>query len=72
MTAWSPFLDYEAGFSWTGPCERWKFSTGYHVAHWFNMVTTDSWIEAVKANNYEDVDGPLSFSGLVARFERRF
>jgi len=65
-------LDYEVGFSWTGPRGKWKISTGYNAAHWFNMVTTDSFISAVKANDYENVNGPLSFSGVVSRIERRF
>jgi len=65
-------LDYEAGISWAGPWNKWRASLGYQAAHWFNMVTTDSFISAAQATNYVDVEGPLVFSGLVARVERRF
>jgi len=65
-------LDYEAGLAWTGPCNRWRFSSGYMVSHWFNAVTTDTFVDAVRNDNYVDVEGPLSFSGLVSRVEFRW
>ncbi len=66
-------LDYEAGLAYTfGACDCIRVSTGYTVFHWFNAVTTDSFINGVRANNYEDISGPLSFSGLVTRAEVRW
>ncbi|MDZ4657632.1 MAG: Lpg1974 family pore-forming outer membrane protein [Bythopirellula sp.] len=65
-------LEYEAGLAWMSCCCHWRVTGGYTVAHWFNAVTTDSFINAVKANDYEDVNGPLAFSGLVTRVEYRW
>ena len=65
-------LDYEAGFAWTSCNGKWRLSSGFNAAHWFNAVTTDSFISGVQNNNYEDIAGALSFSGAVARVERRF
>jgi len=65
-------LDYEAGVSWTGPCRKWRISSGYTASHWFNAVTTAEFINAVQANSYDTADGTISFSGLTARIERRW
>ncbi|TWU24501.1 Lpg1974 family pore-forming outer membrane protein [Bythopirellula polymerisocia] len=66
-------LDYEAGLAFTcGNCDCFRISAGYTVYQWFNAVTTDSFINGVKADNYEDISGPLSFSGLVTRAEFRW
>ncbi|MEQ8208311.1 MAG: Lpg1974 family pore-forming outer membrane protein [Lacipirellulaceae bacterium] len=65
-------LDYEAGIAWTSAKEHFRVSAGWNSAHWFNAVTTDSFINGVQGNNYVDIDGPLSFSGLSTRVEYRF
>lgn len=66
-------LDYEAGFAWTGGnCDCIRLTAGYTVFHWFNAVTTDEFIDSVQNDNYVDVEGPLSFSGLVSRAEFRW
>lgn len=65
-------LDYEAGLAWTSAKEHFRISAGWNAAHWFNAVTTDSFINGVQGNNYVDIDGPLSFSGLSTRVEYRF
>jgi len=65
-------LDYEFGLAWTGPCNRWRFSTGYMASFWFNAVTTSSFIDAVQADNYVNVSDIISFDGLTARIERRW
>ena len=65
-------LDYEAGLSWTDPCRKWRFSSGYTGAHWFNAVTTAEFINTVQANDYDSAKGTISFSGLTARVERRW
>ncbi len=62
-------LDYEAGLAWTSQCNHWRLSAGYAVSHWFNAVTSDSFIEAVTTNDYVNVEGPLSFSGLTSKIE---
>ncbi len=66
-------LDYEAGLAYTfGTCDCFRISGGYTVYQWFNAVTTDSFINGVRTNNYEDISGSLSFSGLVTRAEFRW
>lgn len=62
-----PALDLEIGAGWVGPRRRLKFSGGYMVSTWFNVVKTDDWIEAVQTSNYNDIDGIITFDGLVAR-----
>jgi hypothetical protein len=62
-------LDYEAGLAWTGPRRRWRFAAGYTVAHWFNAVTTGSFINAVQTSDFTDVSDTITFDGLVARVE---
>jgi hypothetical protein len=66
-------LDYEAGLAFScGTCDCFRISAGYTVFHWFNAVTTDSFINGVQADNYVDIEGPLSFSGFVTRAEVRW
>lgn len=65
-------LDYEAGISWTGPCRKWRISTGYMASYWFNAVTTAEFINTVQANSYDSVDDTIVFEGLTARVERRW
>lgn len=65
-------LDYEGGLAWTSRKGRVRLSAGYNVAHWFNAVTTDSFINGVRADSYADIDGGLTFTGLVARAQVGF
>lgn len=62
-----PTLDMELGLGWVGPRRRLKFSGGYLVSTWFNVVKTEDWINAVQTSNYDDMSGILTFDGLVAR-----
>ena len=76
-TAWSagrivPTVDLELGVGWVGPRRRLKFSGGYLVSTWFNVVTTEDWINAVQTSNYDDMSGILTFDGLVARAQFDF
>lgn len=65
-------LDLEAGLSWTGPCGRWKVSSGYVSSYWFNTLTTAEFIDAVQANSYDNAADTLTFDGFTARIERRW
>ena len=65
-------LDYEVGLAWTSCSQKWRISSGYTAAFWFNTVTTPVFINAVKADNYVDIGDTLAFDGLTARIERRF
>lgn len=73
FTSWSagrivPAVDLEIGAGWVGPRRRLKFSGGYLVSTWFNVVTTDDWIEAVQTSDFDDgLSGIITFDGLVAR-----
>jgi hypothetical protein len=65
-------LDFELGVAWTGPCRRWRLSTGYVASFWYNVITTPEFVDAVQRTNYTGVGDTLSFDGLSARIERRF
>jgi len=62
-----PTIDLELGLGWVGPRRRLKFSGGYLVSTWFNVVKTDDFIRAAQTSNYDDLSGILTFDGLVAR-----
>jgi hypothetical protein len=64
-----PMLDYEIGVAWTSPQGHLRLAAGYMVSHWFNVVSTPTWVDAVQADNYVDVDDTLSFDGVVGRVE---
>ncbi len=65
-------LEYEVGLAWLSRSQRCRYSMGYMVSQWDNMVTTPEFIDGVKANKYTNVDGELSLSGLVSRVEVRW
>ena len=72
FTSWKagrivPTIDLELGLGWVGPRRRLKFSGGYLVSTWFNVVKTDDFINAVQNSDYEGLSGILTFDGLVAR-----
>lgn len=72
FTDWSagrvvPVLDLEAGIGWVGPMRRLKLTAGYMVSAWFNVVTTDEFIQAVQRSNFVDPSGTLTFDGLTSR-----
>lgn len=71
-----PILEAELGVSWHGPNDHIHLSTGYYVASWFNVITTQELINSVQNNNFvslsRDAQDTLVFDGLVSRFEVRF
>lgn len=72
FTSWQagrivPSVDLEMGLGWVGPRRRLRFSGGYLVSTWFNVVTTDEWIEGVQQADFNDLSGIMTFDGLVAR-----
>jgi hypothetical protein len=62
-------FDYELGLAWTGPRKRWRFAAGYTQSYWFNAVTTEGFIDAVQASQFNDISDTLMFDGLTARVE---
>jgi hypothetical protein len=67
-----PMLDYELGLAWTNPQGNLRLSAGYMMSHWFNIVSTPVFVDAVQADNYVDVGDTISFDGLVGRAELRW
>ena len=65
-------LDLELGLGWYSASGRWRLSGGYLVSGWFNTVKTDDWIDAVRRNNFVDMNDSISFDGFVGRLEYRF
>ncbi len=64
-----PMLEYELGLAWTNPQGNLRLSAGYMMSHWFNIVSTPLFVDAVPADNYVNVDDTISFDGLVGRAE---
>lgn len=76
-TSWSagrivPVVELEAGAGWLGVNRHLRLSAGYRMSAWFNFVKTDDWIWAVQNHNYSNLDGTLTFDGLVGRAEWLF
>lgn len=67
-----PMLEYEVGVAWTSCSGHCRAKFGYTAIHYFNTVTTPEFIDAVQANNYTDVGGELTFSGLTSTVEWRY
>ncbi len=77
FTSWSagrivPVLDLEFGAGWLGVNRHLRLSAGYRVSTWFNVVKTDDWIWAVQNHDFRNLDGTLTFDGLVGRAEWLF
>jgi hypothetical protein len=64
-----PMLDYEIGVAWTSPQGHLRFAAGYMGSHWFNAVSTATFVDAVQADNYVNAGDTISFDGLVGRIE---
>lgn len=67
-----PMLDYELGVAWTGPNRHIRLAAGYMASHWFNIVSTPVFVDAVQADNYVNVSDTISFDGLVGHAEFRW
>jgi hypothetical protein len=77
FTSWSaarivPVLDLEIGVAWLTLSRHLRISAGYRVSVWFNVVKTEDFIHAAQAHDFRDLDGTLTFDGLVARAEWNF
>ncbi|WP_425395189.1 Lpg1974 family pore-forming outer membrane protein [Aeoliella sp.] len=68
----SPMLEYEVGLAWTSCTGHCRAKLGYTAIHWFNVVTTPEFVDAVQADNYVDIGDTLSFSGLTSSVEWRY
>jgi hypothetical protein len=65
-------LEYEIGLGWMSASGHWRFATGYMFSHWMNAVTMPTFIDAVQADNYTDVEDTITFDGVVTRVEARW
>jgi hypothetical protein len=65
-------LELELGVGWQTACGHFRVTAGYYLAGWFNTITTPSWVDAVRADNYRRISDTLTFDGLTARAELRF
>jgi hypothetical protein len=77
MTTWSagrivPVVDLEFGAGWLGLNRHLRLSAGYRISTWFNVVKTEDWIWAVQNHDFRNLDGTLTFDGLVGRAEWLF
>jgi hypothetical protein len=67
-----PILDLEVGLGWQSAAGHIRFTAGYLVSAWLNVVSSSEWIEAVQTSQYDNLSDSLFFDGLVARAEFRF
>lgn len=65
-------LELELGVGWQSPCGRFRWTAGYYIGSWFNAMTTPGFVDAVQANDLNDVEDTLTFDGLTTRVEYRF
>lgn len=76
-TAWSagrivPTFDLEVGGGFYSPNGHLRATVGYCYSVWTNMVKTDDWIHGIQGNAFQNMDGAVTFDGLVLRVEGRF
>ena len=64
-----PILEFEIGIRWTSPNGRWRSSTGYYTAYWFNTVATPQYVQAVQTSNFVHLGETITFDGIVSRLE---
>ena len=76
-TSWTagrivPVVDFEFGAGWLGLNRHLRLSAGYRVSTWFNVVKTEDWIWAAQNHDFRNLDGAMTFDGLVGRAEWMF
>jgi hypothetical protein len=67
-----PILDIEFGASWLSPRERLRLTAGYTFSAWYNVATTEPFINGIRNNYSGDIVETLTFDGLRASAEFRF
>jgi hypothetical protein len=65
-------LELQLGAGWQGCDGRLRLMVGYYLGSWLNVVSTQSFIEAIRNDKFKDVDDSLTIGGLTARIEARF
>lgn len=68
----TPVLELELGFGWRSPCGRCRASVGYLTSAWYDAVSTRQYVDAVRSNDYVNVEETMTFSGLTAGLEANF
>ena len=67
-----PILEYEVGLNFTSCNGRWRWSSGYYTAFWFNTVATPQYVQAVQNADFVNLGQTIAFDGLVSRLEYRY
>jgi hypothetical protein len=67
-----PILEFEIGIRWTSANGRWRSSTGYYTAYWFNTVSTPQFVQAVQTTDFVNLGQTVTFDGIVSRLEYCF
>jgi len=65
-------LDFELGVGWVNPCGSVRLTAGWMESYWFNVITTQDFIRAVRTGDSVSVSDTLGFDGLVLRAELRY
>jgi hypothetical protein len=67
-------FDLELGVGWQSVNGRWRFTTGYMMSSWHNVIPTNQWIQNVQTNSFDATsdNDVITFDGLTARLEYRW
>lgn len=65
-------IESEIGIGWRSRCGRFRLQAGYYSTVWFNTITTHSYLNSVRRNDYTDISDTLTFDGMAARVELRW
>jgi hypothetical protein len=67
-----PILEFEVGIRWISANGRWRSSTGYYTAYWFNTIATPQYVQAVQTSDFVNLGQTLTFDGIISRLEYCF
>ena len=60
-------FDLELGLAWQSDSGRWGLSSGYHIGHWDNIVSTPDFISGVQRNDLSSLGDGMSLEGFFFR-----
>ena len=65
-------LELESGIGWKTADRRFRLSSGYQIAGWFNTMSSSSFIDSTRNHSFNKSNETLLLDELVVRAEFRF